>query len=166
MNRGVTILFDHALGDEDRVLKVVSIPRHKGNGQILTQRQLTHIGRGAISQYVTTCNLITRLHQRTLVDTGILVRAGVLGHVVDIYTGLTRCSLIIIDTHHDTAAIDEVNHTTTLGDYRDTGVDRYITLNTGTDQWLLSSHGWNRLTLHIRPHQGAVSIIVFKERNQ
>ena len=73
MNRGETIFLDHALGNEDGVLKVIAIPGHECDQQVLPQRQFAHIGGRAIGQYVSLGNLVARLDQRLLVDTGVLV---------------------------------------------------------------------------------------------
>jgi hypothetical protein len=50
MNRGETIFLDHALGDQDRVLKVVAVPGHEGDAHVLPQGQLTHVDGGTIGQ--------------------------------------------------------------------------------------------------------------------
>ena len=62
MNRGVTILFNYSFRDEYRILKVITIPWHKCDCQILSQCQLTHIGGWAICKNITTCYLIARFH--------------------------------------------------------------------------------------------------------
>ena len=73
MDRSKTILFNHPLGDQDRIFEVVAIPGHEGDTHVLPQRQLTHIHRGAISHDIATRNRFPDTHQRTLIDTGILV---------------------------------------------------------------------------------------------
>ena len=113
MNGGETIFLNHTLGNQDGILKVVSVPRHEGDAHVLTQRQFTQIGGRAIGHHVATRNHITRFSQRTLVNTGVLVGTGVLGQVVDIDTGLTGNGFIVVDANHDTAGIDRIDHTTT-----------------------------------------------------
>ena len=46
---GVTILH-HALGDEDRVLEVVAVPRHERDQHVLAQRQFADVRRGTVGQ--------------------------------------------------------------------------------------------------------------------
>src|SRR5690554_7769403 len=55
--------------------------------------------RRTICQHVATGNDITLTHDRTLVDTGVLVRAGVLGEVVDIHTSIDRKSTRLNSSH-------------------------------------------------------------------
>ncbi len=45
VDRGEAIFLHHALGDEDRVLEVVAVPRHERDQQVLAQRELA---RGAV----------------------------------------------------------------------------------------------------------------------
>src|SRR5690606_6909663 len=83
---GETVYLYHAHGDEDGVLKVVAVPWHEGHAHVLTQGQLAHVHGGTISQDVAGSNHVTFLHQRPLVDAGVLVGTGVLGQGVDIHT--------------------------------------------------------------------------------
>src|SRR5690606_27193278 len=83
-NSGQAVFLRHPLRQQDGVFVVVAVPRHEGDAEVLTQSQFTHIHRRAVSHDVTTVNQITGFHQRTLVDTGVLVGAGVFGQVVDI----------------------------------------------------------------------------------
>ena len=41
---GEAILLDHPLGNQNRILEVVTVPWHERDQEILAQRQLTHIG--------------------------------------------------------------------------------------------------------------------------
>src|SRR5690606_12155840 len=122
--------------------------------------------RRAVSQDILGLDHVTFLHQRTLVDAGVLVGTGVLDHRVDIDARFTGFNLVIRYTDHDTAGIDRVDHTTTTGGDTDAGITRYVTLHASTYQRLLGTQGGYSLTLHVRTHQGAVGIVVLKERNQ
>ena len=84
VDRGVAVVADDALGDQDRVFEVVAVPRHERDQHVLAERQLAHVGRGAVGDHVALGDLVAHLHQRTLVDVGVLVRARVLGQVVDV----------------------------------------------------------------------------------
>src|SRR5690625_5868023 len=88
MDAGEAIFLNDPLGDQDGVFKVVTIPRHKGDAHVLTQRQLTHVHGGTIGQNVAASDNITDVNDRPLVDAGVLVGAGVLDQVIDVDTGL------------------------------------------------------------------------------
>ena len=84
VDRGETIFLHHAFADEDRVFEVVAVPRHERDQQVLAERELAEIRRRSIRQHVAARDVITGVHQRTLVDAGVLVRARVLGQAVDV----------------------------------------------------------------------------------
>ena len=73
VNRGVAVFGDDFLVDQNRVFEVVAVPRHEGDQHVLAQRQLAHVGRGAIGDDVAAGDDVAHLHQRTLVDVGVLV---------------------------------------------------------------------------------------------
>src|SRR5690606_32453711 len=110
--------------------------------------------------------LVTFAHQRTLVDAGVLVGAGVLGQVVDVDTGFTGFDFVIGHAHHDTAGIDRIDHAATTSHHADTGVTGDVALHAGTHQRLAGAQGRHGLTLHVRTHEGAVGVVVLEERNQ
>ena len=66
------------------------------------KRKLTAISRWAVSQYITTTNLITHLHQNFLVNTSVLVRTCVFDQVVDIHTCFTCDHFFFIHTNDHT----------------------------------------------------------------
>ncbi|MNO49928.1 hypothetical protein D3C76_402890 [compost metagenome] len=163
---GQAIFLYHALIHQDRVFEVVTVPRHERDAQVLAQRQFAQVGRRTVSQHVARHHRLTQHHARTLVDTGVLVGTGVLGQAVDVDAGFARQQLIFIDLDNDTGGVDVVDHAATLGHYGNTGVNGHGAFHTGTYQRLVGTQSRYGLTLHVRTHQGSVSIIVFQERDQ
>ena len=53
-----------------------------------------------------------------------------------------------------------------LGDDGNAGVNGDSALHAGADQRFLRTHRGNSLALHVGAHQGAVGVIVLKERDQ
>ena len=84
MDRGEDVVLHDALGDEDTILVVVAVPGHEGDEAVAAQRQLAEIGRGTVSDDVARRNRFAHLHQRALVDAGILVRTLELLQRVDV----------------------------------------------------------------------------------
>ena len=103
MDRRVTVISHHALGDQDRVFVVITVPWHKAYQHVLAQRQFTHVSRRAIRHHVTAGNDVANFNQRTLVDVGVLVRTGVFGQVVDVHTDFACQCFRIMHADHDTA---------------------------------------------------------------
>ena len=52
VDRGEDVVLDDALGDQDRVLEVVAVPRHERDEHVLAERQLADIGRGTVGDDV------------------------------------------------------------------------------------------------------------------
>ncbi len=75
VDRGEGVLLDELLGDDDRVLEVVALPRHESHAQVFAQRQLALVGRRAVGHYRPGLNLLAFIDERPLVDAGALVGA-------------------------------------------------------------------------------------------
>ena len=166
VNGGKAVFLDNTLGNEDGVLEVIAVPRHEGDEHILPQRQFAQIGGRAVGKYITTRDHIARLDQRLLVDTSVLVGAGVFGEVVNIYPQTARLHFIIIDLDDNTRGINEINHPATLGAHQYAGIAGNDPFHTGTDQRLVGAQRRHRLTLHVRAHQRTVSVIMLQEWNK
>ena len=52
VDRGEDVVLDDALGDEDRVLEVVALPRHERDEHVLAERELAHVGRRTVGDDV------------------------------------------------------------------------------------------------------------------
>ena len=70
VDRGEDVVLHDALGDQDRVLVVVAIPRHERDEHVPAKRQFAQVGRGAVGDDFAAQNRVAHLHQRTLVDAG------------------------------------------------------------------------------------------------
>ena len=163
---GETIFLNHTLGDEDGVFEVVTVPRHERYAHVLTERQFTEVGGRTVCQHVAALNWLTQRYTRHLVDTGVLVRTGVFGQVINVDTCFARVHLVFVNFDNDTGSIHVLNSTATFSNCSNTGVNGNSTFHTGTNQRLISTQSWNGLTLHVRTHQCTVGVIVFQERDQ
>ncbi len=166
MDRGETVLADHALADEDRILEVVAVPRHERDHHVLAERELAQIGRGAVGHHISLGDALALLNDGPLVDVGVLVRARVLRKFVNIYAHVACHGLVIVHTHHDAVGIDVVDHAAAQGDDAGARIDRGSALDAGADQRLLRAQAGHGLALHVGAHQRAVRVIVLEERNQ
>ena len=75
VDRGEDVVLGDALGDEDRVLEVVALPRHERDEHVLPERELAHVACRAVGEDVARLHLLARADDRLLVDAGVLVRA-------------------------------------------------------------------------------------------
>src|SRR5690606_13068684 len=141
VDRGVAVFLYHALGNEDGVLEVVAVPGHERDQHVLPQRQLAQGGGRTLGQHVVRRNSVTDLHQRPLVDAGVLVGPGVLDQRIDVDTGVVLADLVLVDLDHDAAGIDLVDDAAAAGDDVDAGVGGDHALDAGADQRRLCAQG-------------------------
>src|SRR5438477_2336779 len=76
VDRGVHVLLDHALGQKDGVLEVVSLPRHEGDQHVAAQCHLAVFDGGTVGQNVSLLHVLARLDLGAVVEAGALVGAG------------------------------------------------------------------------------------------
>ncbi len=110
--------------------------------------------------------VLAHLHQRTLVDVGVLVGAGVLGEVVDVHARFARARLVVVHAHHDAARVHVVDAPAAARLHRGARVDRDGALDARAHQRLFGAQAGHCLALHVRAHQRAVGVVVLEERDQ
>ncbi len=91
------------------VLEVVAVPRHERDQHVPAERQFAEIGRGTVGDDVALLDLIADLHQRSLVDAGVLVGTLELHQAVDVDARLGRIGLVG-GANDDTGRIDLIDH--------------------------------------------------------
>src|SRR5262245_12761455 len=165
VDRGEDVVLDDALGEQDRVFEVVAVPRHEGDEHVAAERELAELGRGAVGDDVALLDLIAHLHQRTLVDAGILVRALELHQPVDVDAGLGRIGFLG-RAHHDTGGVHLVDHAGATRRDRGAAVARHDAFHAGAHERSFRPHQRHRLALHVRAHERAVGVVILQERNQ
>ena len=165
MDRGEDVVLHDALGDEDRILIVVAVPGHERDERVAAQRQLAELGRGTIGDHVADIHHVAHLHQRTLVDAGVLVRTLELHQRVDVDARLAGLDLSG-RADDDTGRIDLIDDARTLGGDRRARIPRHRLFHAGADERRLGLDERHRLALHVRSHQRAVGVVVFQERNE
>ena len=96
MDRGVVVLFDQLLGDEDGVLEVVAAPRHEGDEDVAAEGQLAGIGAGAVGEDLALADPLPFANDRLLRDAGVLVGALELDELIDVGAELFRLAGLLI----------------------------------------------------------------------
>ena len=165
MDRGEHVILHDAFADQDRVFVIVPVPRHEGDEAVAAQRQLAEIGRGTVGDDVTSFDRVAHLHQRTLVDAGILVRTLELLQRVDVHARLAGFDLAD-GADHDAGRVDLVDHAAARRGDRGARIARHGLFHAGADPGRFRLHERNGLALHVGAHQRAVGVIVFQERNE
>ena len=166
VDRGEDVVLHDPLGEQDRVLEVVAVPRHERDEHVAAERELAEIGRGTVGDDVALLDLIAHLHQRTLVDAGVLVRALELHQPVDVDARLGRIeSRSVARTTIRVASTWSIDAGAARRD-RGAGVAGDHAFHAGADERRLGAHQRHRLALHVRAHQRAVGVVVLEERDE
>src|SRR5216684_1748899 len=163
VDRGEHVLLDDALADEDRVLEVVALPRHEGDRHVLAQRQFPGLGGRAVGDDVALPHPVALLHDRLLVDAGVLVGALVLDEVVDV--DLARHvvrALLHVGAHHDAGRVHLVDRAVAARHHAHARVARDRRLDAGAHQRRGRAQERHGLALHVRAHQRAVRVVVLQ----
>src|ERR1700738_3354972 len=90
VDRRIDVVLHQSLGEHDRVLEVVSVPRHERHGDVGSERELSHFRRRTVSENLSLLHLLPGLHDRALVQRGVLVGAPVLLESITIVLGKSR----------------------------------------------------------------------------
>ena len=108
---------------------------------------------------------VADLHQRTLVDAGVLVRALELHQRVDVDARLAGLD-VAGGAHDDAGRVDLVDDARTAGGDGGAGIAGDRLFHAGADERRLGPEQRHRLALHVRAHQRAVGVVVLQERNE
>lgn len=167
MDAGVDVLLDQTLGNDDRVLEVVPAPRHVGHQHVAAERELAVLGRGAVRQDVALLHGLAVLDDRALVHAGSGIAAQILVETVILIGLLVRIGSrqIAVRRHDDMLGTDLRDDAVRLRGDHGAGVAGDPRFQAGADIRRLRHQQRHRLALHVRPHQGAVRVVMLQERN-
>src|ERR1022692_4444026 len=153
VNRGENVVLDQPLGQDDRVLVVVALPRHERDQQVAAERHLTLVGTRAVRDDLALLDPLPFGDDRLLVEAGALVGPAELGHQV-------RAAGAVVVGYGDVVRAGLLDYARLLGDDHVTGVRGGAVLHTGAHQRCLAAQQRYRLPLHVRAHQGTVGVVV------
>ena len=170
MDRRVHILADDPLGDEDRVLEVVALPRHEGDEDVLPEGELAALGRRTVGDHVAALDPVADADDRLLVEAGVLVRTLELDQVVDVGLGPEDAAAVALlagdRLDDDTRAVDLLDDAVAERDHGRAGVTGDVGLDPGADQRRCGAQAGDRLSLHVRAHQRPVGVVVLEEGDE
>ncbi len=158
VDRGQDVVLHEALRQDDRVLVVVALPRHERHEQVAAERHLTVVGAGTVGEDLAGLDTGALLDDRTLVEARALVGATELLHPVG-------AVVAVVLRHGDRVGRHLGDDTAGLGHDHVAGVGGGAVLHAGADERRLAAQQRDRLTLHVRAHEGAVGVVVLEERD-
>ena len=114
VDRGEDIVGNHPFRDQDGVFEIVAHPRHERDEHVLAQRQVAEVRGGPVCENLAGLDVIAHVHQRTLVDAGVLVGALELAQPVDVNTRL-RGIRLFRGADNDTRRVNLIDDTGAAG---------------------------------------------------
>ena len=157
---GVVGPFLHdAIGEDDGVFEVISLPRKIRDEKILSESKFSLFDCHSVCQNIALLHLLTGPDARTRVKAGRLVAPDeCLQRVRHLFAGTVD--------HDNLLTIGKRDLPCLLTDERMTGRSRGDPLHAGSHERRMWHDQWNGLTKHIRAHGGAGIVIVFQKRNE
>ena len=167
VDRGEDVFLQHLLGDQDRVLEVVAVPGHESHEDVAAQRHLALVGRGAVGDDVAGLDLLAVLHDRLLVEAGVIVRAHELAQLVHVdvvlRVGLEGAGHLAVLCDDDTLGIHGGDDAGLVGDHDDLGVACDALLDARAHEGSLGLQEGDALALHVGAHERAVGVVMLEE---
>ena len=173
MNGGVDVLLDDSLGDEDRVLEVVTIPRHEGHKNVATECELAFFGVGTVGNDIAFLDGLTFFNDRLLVNTCARVGA----HEFTKFVNKDAIFRVVLDLlfpfgertifrDDDLSCCNGGNFAIGFRANDGTRVAGDTGFKSGSHERRVGDKQRHTLALHVRTHERAVGVIVLKERNE
>ena len=168
MNRGVVIVANQLLADENGVFKVVAAPRQERHENVSAESELAMIGARSVREDVTLLHAVARADQRLLIDASVLVRSLEFRQQVNVRTDFAaeHAGLVGLDAHDDALGVHLIHDAVAAADDDRARITRRHTLHAGANERSLALDKRHSLALHVRAHQRAVRVVVLEERDE
>ena len=168
MDRCVEVLPNQAVGDADRVLEVEAVKGHDGDGDVLAQRQSAQVRSRAVGDDLALRHGLANLDDRVLVEVGALVAAGETDQVegADVAFHHSGGGRVLAQRDLDSAGVHVAHHSRHVGHHARSRVGDDALLHARSHGGAFGAHQRHGLRLHVRPHQGAVGVVVLQKGNE
>ena len=156
---GEHVIAHQPIAQDDGVFEVVALPGHERHQQVLAQGNLAVVGGRSVGQDVALAEPVARVHQRLLVNTGVLV-----GPLEFHELELGRAGILVVDRYALTGDIGD--RAVFFGDDHVGGVPSGLAFDAGSHKrrlWPDQGHG---LALHVGAHESPVGVVMLKERDE
>ena len=132
------------------------------------ERQFAALGARPVGQHLPLTDAVAHADQRLLVDAGVLVRTLELDELVDVGADFAgeHARVVGLDAHDDALGVHLIDDSVAAADDHRARIARGDAFHAGADERSFAANQRHGLALHVRTHQGAVRVVVFKERNQ
>ncbi len=167
MKRGEDVLLDQPLGDDDRVLEVITPPGHEGGDDVPAEGQLAQVGAGAVGQDLALDDRVALADDGPLGEAGILVGPEELGQDIEVGRDLVILGLVgFVDMDENPLGVDEGDGSRSLADDDVARTLGHKMLHARAHQRGDRPQERDGLPLHVGAHKGAVGVVVLQERDE
>src|ERR1019366_6707342 len=168
VDRGVVVILDKLLADQDGVLEVIAAPGKERDQDVAPQRQLAALGARPVGQHLALTDAVADADQRLLVDAGVLVRTLELDELVDVGADFAgeHARVVGFDAHDDALGVHLVDDAVAAAHDHWARIARSHALHARADQRGFPANQRHGLALHVRTHQRAVGVVVLQKWNQ
>ena len=163
VNRGVNVVFDHALGDDDGIFEVVTVPRHERDENVTTDGEFAVFGVRSVGEDLALLDLLAFLDDWLLVDAGTGVGTHELpqriGHDALLHVGTDglRIAQELLFRNRQGAVWSgdndfrsrSGNNAVGFGNHHRAGIAGGLAFETGTDERRLGNEKRHALALHV-----------------
>src|SRR5258705_12236689 len=145
VDRRIDVVLHEALGEHDRVFEIVAVPRHERHGDVGAEREIPALRARAVRDDLPRLHLLAHLHERPLVDGGVLVRPPELlqaeavvlleprQRMIPAAVAVSR-HVLVAGVDDDLIGRDAGDHAAAAGDHDRPGVARHLLLEPGAHQ--------------------------------
>ncbi len=159
MNGGEHVVLHELFGNKNRVLVVIAFPLHESDENVFSERKLAVVGGRSVGDDLVLFHPVARG------DDGALIEAGALVGTLEFFERIFRFeAAVLFDSDH--VGGNGGRNARFLRADDDARIARDRRLDARRDDGRLRFQKRHRLALHVRAHEGAVGIVVFKERNE
>src|SRR5699024_2326459 len=167
MDGCIDIILHKAFTHDDSILVVVAVPCHEADYYVSAECHFTVVHGRTIGKYFTFGYDIARRYDRLLVIARSRVGTYEFGHLVYIFFSFCLFAVLFFDAAYMHFIGGYVFYT--AHEARDdccAGMTCCNVLHAGTDMREFRNQERYSLTLHVRPHESTVGVIVLEERDE
>ena len=168
----VHVLLHDALGDDDGVLEVVTVPRHERHEHVAAEGEFALVGVRAVGDDRAFLHVLALVDDRLLVDARARIRAHEFPQLVHLHAVLGIVLELLRVRHFAVFGENDLIR----GDAGDLAGDfckddrlrvaRHFSLDAGADDRRIGNEERHTLALHVRAHECAVRVVVLEEGDE
>ena len=169
MHRSEDVVTHHTFVEHDSIFVVVTLPRHISHEEVATQSQFTVFSGITFGKNITGLDTLTLVADGAQVDGHVLIGTTEFGDIIFYRSRIKRHKFFVfraVVSDDNLRGINVVDHAIAFGRNHRAAVFADLLFNACTHDGGFGADEGHSLAHHVRAHQRAVGIVVFKEGNK